>query len=96
MNYHFKNNNIYYGNVLVAEDMRDATKRLNDLEEMFAEELNKIREFHLPVWKIHVALRKHAVLVDRNSDEFKLIMCIASELGVDPDMLIAKDDVGNK
>ena len=93
MNYHFKNNNIYYGNVLVAEDMRDATKRLNDLEEMFAEELNKIREFHHPVWKIHVALRKHAVLVDRNSDEFKLIKCIASELGVDHDVLIAKDDI---
>lgn len=93
MNYHFKNNNIYYGNVLVAEDMRDATKQLNDLEEMFAEELNKIREFHRPVWKIHVALRKHAVLVDRNSDEFKLIRCIASELGVDPYVLIAKDDI---
>ena len=93
MNYHFKNNNIYYGSVLVAEDMRDATKQLNDLEEMFAEELNKIREFHLPVWKIHVALRKHAVLVDRNSDEFKLIKCIANELGVDDYMLIARDDV---
>ena len=93
MNYHFKNNNIYWDSVLVAEDMRDATKRLNDLEEMFAEELIKIREFHLPVWKIHVALRKHAVLVDRNSDEFKLIISIASELGVDPDVLIAKDDV---
>ena len=93
MNYHFKNNNIYYGNVLVAEDMRDAAKQLNDLEEMFAEELNNIREFHLPVWKIHVALRKHAVLVDRNSDEFKLIRCIASELGVDDYMLIARDDV---
>ena len=93
MNYYFKNNNIYYGSVLVAEAMRDATKRLNDLEEMFAEELNKIREFHLPVWKIHVALRKHAVLVDRNSDEFKLIKCIANELGVDDYMLIAKDDI---
>ena len=92
MNYHFKNNNIYYGSVLVAEDMRDATKRLNDLEEIFAEELNKIREYHRPVWKIHVALRKHARLVDRNSDEFKLIKCIASELGVDHDVLIAKDD----
>ena len=34
MNYQFKNNNIYYGNVLVAEDMRDATKQLNDLEDM--------------------------------------------------------------
>ena len=34
MNYHFKNNNIYYGNVLVAEDMRDATKMLNELEDM--------------------------------------------------------------
>ena len=32
MNYHFKNNNIYYGDILVAEDMRDATKRLNELE----------------------------------------------------------------
>lgn len=93
MNYHFKNNNIYYGNVLVAEDMRDATKQLNELEEMFADELIKIREFHLPVWKIHVALRKHAVLVDRNSDEFKLIKCIARELGVDPYVLIAKDDM---
>ena len=95
MNYHFKNNNIYYGGVLVAEDMRDATKRLNDLEEIFAEELIKIREYHRPVWKIHVALRKHARLVDRNSDEFKLIKCIASELGVDADVLIAKDDVEN-
>ena len=93
MNYHFKNNNIYYGNVLVAEDMRDATKQLNDLEEMFAEELNKIREFHQPVWKINVALRKHAVLVDRNSDEFKLIKCIARELGVDDYVLIARNDV---
>ena len=93
MNYHFKNNNIYYGNVLVAEDMRDATKQLNDLEEIFAQELKKIREHHRPVWKIHVALRKHAVLVDRNSDEFKLIKCIASELGVDPYVLIAKDDI---
>ena len=86
MNYHFKNNNIYYGNVLVAEDMRDATKQLNELEEMFAEELDKIREHHIPVWKIHMALRKPARLVDRNSDEFKLIMCIASELGVDADV----------
>ena len=93
MNYHFKNNNIYYGNVLVAEDMRDATKQLNDLEEIFAEELNKIREHHLPVWKIQIALRKHAVLVDRNSDEFKLIRCIARELGVDDYMLIARDDM---
>ena len=93
MNYHFKNNNIYYGDVLVAEDMRDATKRLNDLEEMFAEELETLREHHRPVWKIHVALRKHAVLVDRNSDEFKLIECIARELGVDPYVLIAKDDI---
>ena len=95
MNYHFKNNNIYYGNVLVAEDMRDATKQLNDLEEMFAEELNKIREYHRPVWKIDVVLSRYAVLVDRNSDEFKLIRCIASELGVDADVLIAKDDVEN-
>ena len=93
MNYHFKNNNIYYGDVLVAEDMRDATKRLNDLEEMFAEELNKIREFHLPVWKIDVVLSKYAMFEHRNSDEFKLIRCIASELGVDADMLIAKDDM---
>ena len=96
MNYHFKNNNIYYGSALVAVDMRDATKRLNDLEEMFAEELNKIREYHRPVYKIDVVLSRYAVLVDRNSDEFKLIKCIASELGVDPDMLIAKDDVENK
>ena len=93
MNYHFKNNNIYYGNVLVAEDMRDATKQLNDLEEMFAEELNKIREFHQPVWKIDIVLSRYARLVDRNSDEFKLIISIASELGVDHDVLIAKDDV---
>ena len=93
MNYHFKNNNIYYGDVLVAEDMRDATKRLNDLEGMFAEELNKIREFHLPVWKIDVVLSRYAMFENRNSDEFKLIRCIASELGVDPDTLIAKDDV---
>ena len=93
MNYHFKNNNIYYGNVLVAEDMRDATKQLNDLEEMFGEELKILREHHRPVWKIHVALRKHAVLVDRNSNEFKLIKCIANELGVDDYMLIAKDDI---
>ena len=92
MNYHFKNNNIYYGNVLVAEDMRDATKQLNDLEEIFTEELNKIREHHRPVWKIHVALRKHARLVDRNSDEFKLIRCIARDLGVDDAILIARDD----
>lgn len=95
MNYHFKNNNIYYGSVLVAEDMRDATKRLNDLEEMFAEELGTLRDHHRLFWKIHMALRKHARIVDRNSDEFKLIRCIASELGVDPDMLIAKDDVEN-
>lgn len=93
MNYHFKNNNIYYGNVLVAEDMRDATKQLNDLEEMFAEELNKIREYHQPVWKISMVLSKSALLVDRNSDEFKLIKCIANELGVDDNMLIARDDV---
>ena len=93
MNYHFKNNNIYWDSVLVAEDMRDATKRLNDLEEMFAEELIKIREFHLPVWKIHVALRKSARLVDRNSDEFELIKYIASDLGVDADRLVAKDDI---
>ena len=95
MNYYFKNNNIYYGNVLVAEDMRDATKQLNDLEEMFAEELNEIHELQQPVWKIHWALRKHTRLVDRNSDEFKLIKCIASDLGVDADTLIVKDDVDN-
>ena len=95
MNYHFKNNNIYYGNVLVAEDMRDATKQLNDLEEMFAEELNKIREFHQPVGTIRMVLRRFAVLVDRNSDEFKLIKCIASELGIDPYVFVAKDDVEN-
>ena len=93
MNYHFKNNNIYWGSVLVAEDMRDATKQLNDLEEMFAEELNKIREHHKPVWKIDVVLSRYAMFVDKNSDEFKLIKCIASDLGVDADMLIAKDDV---
>ena len=96
MNYHFKNNNIYYGSVLVAEDMRDATKRLNDLEEMFAEELESLREYRRPVWKIDVVLSKYAMFEHRNSDEFKLIKCIASDLGVDPDMLIAKDDVENK
>ena len=95
MNYHFKNNNIYYGSALVAVDMRDATKRLNDLEGMFAEELNKIREYHRPVWKIDVVLSKYAMFEHRNSDEFKLIKCIASELGIDHDMLIAKDDVEN-
>ena len=95
MNYHFKNNNIYWGSVLVAGDMRDATKRLNDLEEMFAEELGTLREHHRPVWKIDVVLSKYAMFVDRNSNEFKLIRCIAGELGVDPDMLIAKDDVEN-
>ena len=95
MNYHFKNNNIYYGNVLVAEDMRDATKRLNDLEDVFAEKLETLREHHRPVWKINMVLRKSAVLVNRNSDEFKLIRCIARDLGVDADMLIAKDDVDN-
>ena len=96
MNYHFKNNNIYYGNVLVAENMRDATKRLNDLEEMFAEELADIREHHRPVWKIQVTLDRYAMFEDRNSDEFKLIRCIASELGVDPDTLITKDDIEEK
>ena len=93
MNYHFKNNNIYYGNVLVAVDMRDATKRLNDLEEMFAEVLETLREHHRPVWKIDVVLSKYAMFENRNSDEFKLIKCIASDLGVDADMLIAKDDM---
>ena len=92
MNYHFKNNNIYYGNVLVAEDMRDATKQLNDLEEIFTEEIELMHETHQPVGKIHVALRKHARLVDRNSDEFKLIRCIARDLGVDDAILIARDD----
>ena len=95
MNYHFKNNNIYYGSALVAVDMRDATKRLNDLEEMFAEELETLREHHRPVWKIDVVLSKYAMFEHRNSDEFKLIKCIASELGIDHDMLIAKDDVEN-
>ena len=95
MNYHFKNNNIYYGNVLVAEDMRDATKMLNELEEMFAEELETLREHHRLVWKINMALRKHARIVDRNSDEFKLIRSIASELGVDDAILLTKDDVEN-
>ena len=95
MNYYFKNNNIYYGSVLVAEDMRDATKRLNDLEEMFGEELNKIREHYRPVWKIDVVLSKYAMFEHRNSDEFKLIRSIASELGVDDAILITKDDVEN-
>ena len=93
MNYHFKNNNIYWGSVLVAEDMRDATKQLNDLEEIFTEEIELMHETHQPVGKIHVALRKHAMFVDRNSDEFKLIRSIASELGVDPYVLIARDDI---
>ena len=93
MNYHFKNNNIYYGNVLVAEDMRDATKRLNDLEEAFTEELDILREHHQPVGKIRMVLRRASILVNRNSDEFKLIRSIASELGVDDYMLIAKDDI---
>ena len=95
MNYHFKNNNIYYGNVLVAEDMRDATKRLNDLEEAFTEELDILREHHQPVGKIRMVLRRASILVNRNSDEFKLIKYIASELGVDADVLITKDDVEN-
>ena len=92
MNYHFKNNNIYYGNVLVAEDMRDATKQLNELEEAFIEELDILHEHHQPVWKIHEVLGRYAIFADRNSDEFNLICSIASELGVDPDVLIAKDD----
>lgn len=92
MNYYFKNNNIYYGSVIVADDMRDATKILNDLEEMFEEELEDIREHHRPVYRIDIVLSRYAMFVDRNSDEFKLIKCIASELGVDPDVLIAKDD----
>lgn len=93
MNYHFKNNNIYYGDILVAEDMRDATKRLNELEEIYTEELELMHRTHRPLGKIHIALRKHARLVNRNSDEFKLIKSIASELGVDDHMLIARDDV---
>ena len=93
MNYHFKNNNIYYGEVLVAEDMRDATKRLNEFEEMFAEELENLRKHYRPVYKIDVVLSRYAMFEHRNSDEFKLIRCIASELGVDPDVLIAKDDM---
>ena len=93
MNYHFKNNNIYWGSVLFAEDMRDATKRLNDLEEAFTEELDILHEHHQPVGKIRMVLRRSSILVNRNSDEFKLIKFIASELGVDPDMLIAKDDM---
>ena len=93
MNYHFKNNNIYWGSELFAEDMRDATKRLNDLEEAFVEELDILKEHHQPVGKIRMVLRRSAFLVDRNSDEFKLIKYIASELGVDPDVLITKDDV---
>ena len=93
MNHHFKNNNIYYGNILVADDMRDATKRLNDLEEAFTEELDILHEHHQPVGKIRMVLRRSSILVNRNSDEFKLIRCIASELGIDHDMLIAKDDV---
>ena len=93
MNYHFKNNNIYWGSVLVAEDMRDATKQLNELEEAFIEELDILKRHHQPVGTIRMVLRRCAVLVDRNSDEFKLIECIASEFGVDPYVLIAKDDM---
>ena len=93
MNYHFKNNNIYWGGVLVAEDMRDATKQLNDLEEAFAEELDILKRHYQPVGKIRMMLRRSAILVNRNSDEFKLIKYFASELGVNPDILIAKDDV---
>ena len=93
MNYHFKNNNIYYGNVLVAEDMRDATKRLNGLEKLFTEKFIVLEEHYQPVGKISMVLSKSALLVDRNSDEFKLIKYIASELGVNPDVLIAKDDI---
>ena len=93
MNYHFKNNNIYWGSVLVAEDMRDATKRLNGLEKLFTEKFIVLEEHYQPVGKISMMLRRSAILVDRNSDEFKLIKCIASELGVDADMLIAKDDM---
>ena len=95
MNYHFKNNNIYCGGVLVADDMRDATKRLNDLEEAFTEELDILHEHYQPVGKIRMVLRRSSILVNRNSDEFKLIKFIASELGVDADVLIAKDDVEN-
>ena len=95
MNYHFKNNNIYYGSVLVAEDMRDATKQLNELEEAFTEELDILHRRYQPIGKIRMMLRRSAILVNRNSDEFKLIRCIASELGVDPYVLIAKDDVEN-
>ena len=73
--------------------MRDATKRLNDLEEMFGEELENLRKHHRPVWKIDVVLSKYAMFENRNSDEFKLIKCIAGELGVDADVLIAKDDI---
>ena len=93
MNYHFKNNNIYWGSELFAENMRDATKRLNDLEEAFTEELDILHEHYQPVGKIRMVLRRSSILVNRNSDEFKLIKFIASELGVDPDMLIAKDDM---
>ena len=93
MNYHFKNNNIYWGSVLVAEDMRDATKRLNGLEKLFTEKFIVLEEHYQPVGKISMVLSKSALLVDRNSDEFKLIKCIASELGVDADVLIAKDDM---
>ena len=93
MNYHFKNNNIYWDSVLVAEDMRDATKQLNEFEEAFIEELDILDRHHQPVGTIRMVLRRCAVLVDRNSDEFKLIECIASELGVDPYVLIAKDDM---
>ena len=95
MNYHFKNNNIYWGSELFAEDMRDATKRLNDLEEAFTEELDILREHHQPVGKIRMVLRRASILVNRNSDEFKLIKYIASELGVYADVLITKDDVEN-
>ena len=65
------------------------------VQEMFAEKLETLREHHRPVWKIDVVLSKYAMFVDRNSDEFKLIRCIARDLGVDADMLIVKDDVEN-
>ena len=93
MNYYFKNNNIYWGSVLVADDMRDATKQLNDLEEAFTEELDILHRRYQPIGKIRMMLRRSAILVNRNSDEFKLIKYFASELGVDPDVLITKDDV---
>ena len=54
MNYYFKNNNIYYGDILVAEDMRDATKRLNELEDMLIAREDVVQEFYYDVSPLEV------------------------------------------